>query len=175
MTNYFSNADVDAMSTAFMNLSIEDGLKLVERRVLFSEYLTARKKFTKSAEVVGYCMGKLHPHGDSSIYGSLVQLCNCGLSDYNGNFGTDIGLHEEPPAAMRYTEVKMNEDVVNMAFKHLDFVPFESLELPMKEPVYLATKLPLHVALSIILPCLFSQPLNSYPSLTGLGKSAPFL
>jgi DNA gyrase/topoisomerase IV subunit A len=121
---------------------IEDGLKLVERRVLFSEYLTARKKFTKSAEVVGYCMGKLHPHGDSSIYGSLVQLCNCGLSDYNGNFGTDIGLHEEPPAAMRYTEVKMNEDVVNMAFKHLDFVPFESLELPMKEPVYLATKLP---------------------------------
>jgi hypothetical protein len=79
---------------------------------------------------------------NSSIYGSLVQLCNCGLSDYNGNFGTDIGLHEEPPAAMRYTEVKMNEDVVNMAFKHLDFVPFESLELPMKEPVYLATKLP---------------------------------
>lgn len=79
---------------------------------------------------------------NSSIYGSLVQLCNCGLSDYNGNFGTDIGLHEEPPAAMRYTEVKMNEDVVKMAFQHLDFIPFESLELPMKEPIYLATKLP---------------------------------
>ena len=42
----------------------EDGLKLVERRVLYSEYLTARKKFTKSAEVVGYCIGKFHPHGD---------------------------------------------------------------------------------------------------------------
>lgn len=121
----------------------EDGLKLVERRVLYSEYLIARKKkFTKSAEVVGYCMGKLHPHGDSSIYGTLVQLCNCGLSDYNGNFGTSIGLHDEPPAAMRYTEVKMNEDVVDMAFHHLDFIPFEELELPTKEPVFLASKLP---------------------------------
>lgn len=120
----------------------EDGLKLVERRVLYSEYLVARKKLTKSAEVVGYCMGKLHPHGDSSIYGSLVQLCNCGLSDFNGNFGTNIGLHDEPPAAMRYTEVKMKEDVVKMAFQHMDFLPMESLELPMKEPVYLASKLP---------------------------------
>ena len=121
---------------------IQDGLKLAERRVLYSEYLTARKKFTKSAEVVGYCIGKLHPHGDSSAYGTLVQLCNCGLSDYNGNFGTSIGLHDEPPAAMRYTEVKMNEDVVKMAFQHLDFVPFEELELPTKEPIYLASKLP---------------------------------
>lgn len=120
----------------------EDGLKLVERRVLYSEYLVARKKFTKSAEVVGYCMGKLHPHGDSSIYQTLVQLCNCELSGWNGNFGCDIGLRSEPAAAMRYTEVKMSEDVVNMAFRHLDYVPFESLELPMEEPKYLATKLP---------------------------------
>ena len=120
----------------------EDGLKLAERRVLYSEYLIARKKFTKSAEVVGYCIGKLHPHGDSSAYQTLVQLCNCGLSDYNGNFGTSIGLHNEPAAAMRYTEVKMNEGVVKMAFQHMDFVPFEELELPTEEPVFLATKLP---------------------------------
>lgn len=120
----------------------EDGLKLAERRILYSEYLTARKKYTKSAEVVGYCIGKLHPHGDQSAYQTLVQLCNCGLSDYNGNFGTSIGLHDEPAAAMRYTEVKMNQDVVNMAFQHLDFIPFEELELPTKEPVYLASKLP---------------------------------
>ena len=120
----------------------EDGLKLAERRILYSEYLTARKKYTKSAEVVGYCIGKLHPHGDQSAYQTLVQLCNCGLSDYNGNFGTSIGLHDEPAAAMRYTEVKMSQDVVNMAFQHLDFIPFEELELPTKEPIYLATKLP---------------------------------
>ena len=63
----------------------EDGLKLIERRVLYSEYLVARKKFTKSAEVVGFCIGKLSPHGDTSTYQTLVQLCNCGLSDYNGN------------------------------------------------------------------------------------------
>jgi len=79
---------------------------------------------------------------NSSLYGTLVQLCNCGLSNYNGNFGTKIGLHDEPPAAMRYTEVQMNQDVVDMAFQHLDFIPFESLELPTKEPIYLATKLP---------------------------------
>lgn len=120
----------------------EDGLKLAERRILYSEYLTARKKYTKSAEVVGYCIGKLHPHGDQSAYQTLVQLCNCGLSDYNGNFGTSIGLHDEPAAAMRYTEVKMNQDVVNMAFQHLDFIPFEELELPTKEPIYLASKFP---------------------------------
>ena len=120
----------------------DDGLKLAERRILYSEYLTARKKYTKSAEVVGYCIGKLHPHGDQSAYQTLVQLCNCGLSDYNGNFGTSIGLHDEPAAAMRYTEVKMSQDVVNMAFQHLDFIPFEELELPTKEPIYLATKLP---------------------------------
>ena len=121
----------------------EDGLKLVERRILYSEYLVARKKFTKSAEVVGYCIGKLHPHGDQSAYQTLVQLCNCGLSNYNGNFGTSIGLHDEPAAAMRYTEVKMSDDVVNMAFQYLDFVPFEELELPTKEPIFLATKLPM--------------------------------
>lgn len=120
----------------------EDGLKLAERRVLYSEYLNARKKFTKSAEIIGFCIGKLHPHGDQSTYQTLVQLCNCGLSDYNGNFGTSIGLHDEPAAAMRYTEVKMSEEVVNMAFQHLNFLPFESLELPTKEPVYLASKLP---------------------------------
>ena len=121
----------------------EDGLKLVERRILYSEYLVARKKFTKSAEVVGYCIGKLHPHGDQSTYQTLVQLCNCGLSNFNGNFGTSIGLHDEPAAAMRYTEVKMSEDVVNMAFQYLDFVPFEELELPTREPIFLATKLPI--------------------------------
>ena len=79
---------------------------------------------------------------NSSTYQTLVQLCNCGLSDYNGNFGTSIGLHDEPSAAMRYTEVKMSEDVVDMAFQHLNFIPFEELELPNKEPVYLASKLP---------------------------------
>ena len=119
-----------------------DGLKLVERRVLYSEYLTARKKLTKSAEVVGFCIGKLHPHGDASTYGTLVQLVNNGLSDYNGNFGTDIGMHSEPAAAMRYTEVKMKREVEDLAFQLIDYVPKESLELPMEEPIYLPTKLP---------------------------------
>lgn len=120
----------------------QDGLKISERRILYSEYLTARKKLTKSAEVVGFCIGKLHPHGDSSSYATLVQLVNNGLSDYNGNFGTNIGLHSEPAAAMRYTEVKMKQEVLDLAFDLIDYVPKESLELPMEEPIYLPTRLP---------------------------------
>lgn len=120
----------------------QDGLKISERRILYSEYLTARKKLTKSAEVVGFCIGKLHPHGDSSSYATLVQLVNNGLSDYNGNFGTNIGLHSEPAAAMRYTEVKIKQEVLDMAFDLIDYVPKESLELPMEEPIYLPTRLP---------------------------------
>lgn len=125
----------------------EDGLKLVERRVLYSEYLEAREKLTKSALIVGHCMGHFHPHGDSSIYGTLVSLCNAGISDYNGNFGTKIGLHDEPASASRYTEVKMKKAVENMAFQHMNFIPYEELELHLPkgqslEPVYLASKLP---------------------------------
>ena len=90
---------------------VEDGLKPVQRRILYTMYnLNMKPKggFKKSARIVGDCMGKYHPHGDSSVYDAMVRL----TQDFNmrmplikgqGNFGTLT----DPPAAMRYTEVEM--------------------------------------------------------------------
>ena len=91
---------------------VEDGLKPVQRRVLFSMYETGvfpDRPYKKSATQVGYCMGRYHPHGDSSIYETLVRLAqdfNMGevLVDGHGNFGSIDG---DGAAAMRYTEAKL--------------------------------------------------------------------
>lgn len=120
---------------------IYDGLKLVERRILISLSIEAKKNFTKSARICGHCIGHLHPHGDASAYGTLVQLANNGLVDTQGNFGTSIGIHDEPAAAARYTEVRMNSDVYKEAFEMLPYVKEEDLEMN-PEPIYLPTSLP---------------------------------
>lgn len=91
---------------------VEDGLKPVQRRVLFSMYETGvfpDRPYKKSATQVGYCMGRYHPHGDSSIYETLVRMAqdfNMGevLVDGHGNFGSIDG---DGAAAMRYTEAKL--------------------------------------------------------------------
>ena len=89
-----------------------DGLKPVHRRILYgmneSGY-TPDKPYRKSANVVGYVMGKYHPHGDASIYDALVRMAQTfsmrlPLVDGQGNFGSVDG---DPPAAMRYTEVRL--------------------------------------------------------------------
>lgn len=92
---------------------VEDGLKPVQRRILFSMYelgVTADKPYKKSARIVGDCLGKYHPHGDTSVYGALVRMAqdfslSTILVDGQGNFGSTDG---DPPAAMRYTEVKLS-------------------------------------------------------------------
>ena len=91
---------------------VRDGLKPVHRRILFAMQqmgLTSQAKFRKSAAVVGDVMGKYHPHGDTAIYDSLVQMAQDFKYRYplvigQGNFGSIDG---DPPAAMRYTEAKM--------------------------------------------------------------------
>ena len=91
---------------------VEDGLKPVQRRVLYSMLevgVLPDKPYRKSARIVGDCMGKYHPHGDSSIYGTLVRMAqdfNMGevLVDGHGNFGSVDG---DGAAAMRYTEAKL--------------------------------------------------------------------
>jgi len=91
---------------------VEDGLKPVQRRILYTMYqmgLTPDKTFKKSATIVGDCMGKLHPHGDSSVYDALVRMAqpfNMGaiLVHGHGNFGSIDG---DSAAAMRYTEAKL--------------------------------------------------------------------
>ncbi|MFW6219579.1 MAG: DNA gyrase subunit A [bacterium] len=118
-----------------------DCLIPVQRRLLVSLYETARDKLTKSAKVVGYCMGKYHPHGDQSIYGTLVNLYYNGYIDKQGNFGSD-GLHDANPAQQRYTECKLSKWVKDLAFEYIDYVPWDEYEFE-KEPLYLPSPLPL--------------------------------
>jgi DNA gyrase subunit A len=92
---------------------VRDGMKPVHRRILYSmneDGLRSGSRHRKSANVVGAVMGKYHPHGDSSIYDSMVRLAQPWATRYllvngQGNFGSMDG---DPPAAMRYTEAKMH-------------------------------------------------------------------
>lgn len=91
---------------------VEDGLKPVQRRILYTMNelgIRPDTPYRKCARIVGDCLGKYHPHGDSSVYGALVRLAqpfnmNCPLVDGQGNFGSIDG---DGAAAMRYTEARM--------------------------------------------------------------------
>src|SRR5215468_2123119 len=93
---------------------VRDGLKPVHRRVLYGMWETgntASKAYKKSARIVGDVMGKYHPHGDSAIYDTVVRMAQefsmrYQLVDGQGNFGS---LDDDPPAAMRYTEVRLTK------------------------------------------------------------------
>ncbi len=93
---------------------VRDGLKPVHRRILYSMHelgLYSDKPFRKCARIVGDCLGKYHPHGDSSVYDALVRLAqdfsiNFPLVEGHGNFGSVDG---DPAAAMRYTEARLSK------------------------------------------------------------------
>lgn len=93
---------------------VRDGLKPVHRRIIYTLHelgMTPNKPYSKSARLVGDCMGKFHPHGDSSIYDAVVRLAQdfstrYPLVDGHGNFGSIDG---DSAAAMRYTEVRMSK------------------------------------------------------------------
>ena len=126
-----------------------DGLKPVHRRVLYtlSEMgLQHNKKYTKCAKVVGQCMGVYHPHGDSAIYDTLVRMAQpfslrYPLVDGQGNFGSVDG---DPPAAMRYTECRMEriagEMMADIEMETVDFVP--NYDESTFEPTVLPTRVP---------------------------------
>ena len=126
-----------------------DGLKPVHRRVLYGMYEgghTSDKKFSKSARSVGEVMGKYHPHGDLSIYDTMVRMAQnfslrYPLVDGQGNFGSIDG---DPPAAMRYTESRLDKIAKHMLEdiekKTVDFQPnFDDSE---NEPTVLPARLP---------------------------------
>ena len=149
---------------------VEDGLKPVQRRILYSMMdmgVTPDKPYRKSARIVGDCMGKYHPHGDSSIYGALVKLAqsfamSATLVDGHGNFGSMDG---DGAAAMRYTEARLtplatellrdiNKDTVPMSLNFDDTLEEPDM-LPGRFPnilvngasgiaVGLTTKIPPH-------------------------------
>ncbi len=151
---------VSIMKRAYLNYSmsvivsralpdIRDGLKPVHRRILYAMYklgLTSGARFSKSAKVVGEVLGKYHPHGDASVYDALARLAQDFSMRYplvkgQGNFGSIDG---DPPAAMRYTEVKLSK----IADELMDDIDRETVDwtdnfdATLKEPLYVPAKLP---------------------------------
>lgn len=130
---------------------VRDGLKPVQRRILYAAQTmgaTLDKKTKKCATIVGETMGHYHPHGDSSIYGALVNLGQPWTTRYpliekQGNFGSDDG---DSPAAMRYTEAKLSKIAMEMLDginkNTVDIVPNFSNEKGYDEPVILPAKFP---------------------------------
>ncbi len=128
---------------------VRDGLKPVHRRVLFGMNglgNTSSAPYKKSARIVGEVMGKFHPHGDSSIYGTLVRMAQdwamrYTLVDGHGNFGSIDG---DSPAAMRYTEARMSK----IAEEILADIDKETVDMTMNfdetlpEPTVMPTKIP---------------------------------
>lgn len=128
---------------------VRDGLKPVHRRILYSmqeQKVLWNQGVKKSARIVGDVLGKYHPHGDSAVYDSLVRMAQdfsmrYPLVDGQGNFGSVDG---DPPAAMRYTEVRMSrlasELLADIDKDTVDFVPnFDDSE---QEPSVLPSRIP---------------------------------
>jgi DNA gyrase/topoisomerase IV subunit A len=116
-----------------------DGLRPAERRVLLSAYEIAKDKLVKNARIDGHAIGHYSPHG--SCYGTIVQMYHQNFLEGQGNFGTYVGVENDPAAAMRYTECKLAKKTLDMAIKLIDYVPWEESELD-NEPVYLPTMFP---------------------------------
>lgn len=159
---------------------VRDGLKPVHRRVLYAMHELNNvwnRPYLKSARVVGDVMGKYHPHGDSAIYDTVVRMAQdfslrYTLVDGQGNFGSVDG---DPPAAMRYTEIRLrkiaSEMVVDIEKDTVDFGPnydgstSEPQVLPAKIPnllingstgiaVAMATNIPPHNLHEVVVACL---------------------
>jgi len=128
---------------------IRDGLKPVHRRTLFSLHQTGthfNQPYKKSARIVGDVIGKYHPHGDQAVYDTLVRMAQdfslrYPLVDGQGNFGSVDG---DPPAAMRYTEVRLsritNQLLTDIDKNTIDYQP--NYDGSLKEPLIFPTVLP---------------------------------
>ncbi|XP_020517571.1 DNA gyrase subunit A, chloroplastic/mitochondrial isoform X2 [Amborella trichopoda] len=129
---------------------VRDGLKPVHRRIIFAMHelgFSSRKPFKKCARVVGEVLGKFHPHGDTAVYDSLVRMAQdfsmrCPLIQGHGNFGS---IDADPPAAMRYTECRLEALTEAMFLSDLEqntvnFVP--NFDGSQKEPSLLPARVP---------------------------------
>ncbi|MEW5910198.1 MAG: DNA gyrase subunit A, partial [Thermodesulfobacteriota bacterium] len=124
---------------------VRDGLKPVHRRVLYAMHELKNdwnKPYKKSARIVGDVIGKYHPHGDAAVYDTIVRMAQdfsmrYPIVDGQGNFGSIDG---DPPAAMRYTEIRMmplaHQMLSDLEKETVDFVPNydESLSEPSVLP-----------------------------------------
>ena len=150
----------EQMKTAYIDYSmsvivgralpdIRDGFKPVHRRILYAMNelgLNANRPYKKCARIVGEVLGKYHPHGDTAVYDALVRMgqewnMNHTLIDKQGNFGSPDG---DPPAAMRYTEARLQR----LAESMLDDIEKETVDFQLnfddslEEPVVLPTRIP---------------------------------
>jgi DNA gyrase subunit A len=128
---------------------VRDGLKPVHRRVLYAMYDLSNswdKPYKKSARLVGDVIGKYHPHGDTAVYDTIVRLVQdfsmrYPLIDGQGNFGS---IDPDPPAAMRYTEIRMarlaEELLADIEKETVDFTP--NYDDSLKEPAVLPSRIP---------------------------------
>jgi DNA gyrase subunit A len=150
----------DEMKTAYIDYSmsvivsralpdVRDGLKPVHRRVLYGMLdlgVLHNRPYKKSARIVGEVLGKYHPHGDASVYDTMVRMAQewslrYMLVDGQGNFGSVDG---DPPAAMRYTEVRFRkiteEMIADIEKETVDFRP--NFDDSLTEPTVLPTRVP---------------------------------
>lgn len=150
----------DQMKSAYIDYSmsvivsralpdVRDGFKPVHRRVLYGMYdlgILSNRPYKKSARIVGEVLGKYHPHGDSSVYYTMVRMAQhwslrYPLIDGQGNFGSVDG---DSPAAMRYTEARMariaEETLADLDKNTVDFQP--NFDESLSEPSVLPTKIP---------------------------------
>jgi DNA gyrase subunit A len=128
---------------------VRDGLKPAHRRVLYGMKtmgLSSNRAYRKCAKIVGEVMGNFHPHGDASIYDTLVRLAQdfnmrAPLVDGQGNFGS---IDDDPPAAMRYTEARLeslgDEMMTDLDKETVDFVP--NYDETTEEPTVLPSPFP---------------------------------
>ncbi|KAG2544959.1 hypothetical protein PVAP13_9KG397557 [Panicum virgatum] len=129
---------------------VRDGLKPVHRRILYAMHemgLASRRPFRKCARVVGEVLGKFHPHGDTAVYDSLVRMAQDFSMRYplvqgHGNFGS---IDADPPAAMRYTECRLDSLseamlLTDLELNTVDFVP--NFDNSQKEPSLLPARVP---------------------------------
>ncbi len=128
---------------------VRDGLKPVHRRVLYAMQELKNdwnKAYKKSARIVGDVIGKYHPHGDAAVYDTIVRLAQdfsmrYPMVDGQGNFGSVDG---DPPAAMRYTEIRMtrlaHEMLADLEKETVDFTP--NYDESLTEPIVLPSKIP---------------------------------
>ncbi len=135
--------------TARVLPDVRDGLKPVQRRILYTMYqntLYPDKPYRKCADTIGTVLGRYHPHGDQSVYDAMVRLAQTFslrymLVDGHGNFGSIDG---DPPAAYRYTESRMSklsmEMLDDIEKETVDFMP--NYDDRLKEPVVLPSKFP---------------------------------
>ena len=150
----------DEMRTSYMEYAmsvivaralpdVRDGLKPVQRRILYAMNdlgMRPNSQYKKSARLVGEVLGKWHPHGDGPVYDALVRMAQpfslrLPLVDGQGNFGS---VDNDPPAAMRYTEVKLSQAATQMLDNlDQDTVDFsENFDGTLREPMVLPARLP---------------------------------